>query len=77
MISWLRGYFVGPKFFLVGISRIEKFFSRVFRGFKIFSRRFFVGSKIFRVGITLVHISFLVASFMISYFQLLDALINT
>ena len=32
------GYFVGPNFFLVGISWVQSFFSWVFRWSKIFSR---------------------------------------
>ena len=55
--------FVGPKFFLVGISRVQnfflvgisrvpKFFSWVFYGSKTYCRRgYFIGSKCFLVGI--------------------------
>ena len=42
-----RGYFMGPKFFLVGIFWVQIFFLWVFRGFKNFSRGYFLGSKIF------------------------------
>ena len=56
--SYLRGYFVGSKFFLVGVSwvqhvflwvfcRSKYFFSQVFRGSKMFSRGYFVGPKFF------------------------------
>ena len=58
--SYLRGYFVGSKFFLVGVSWVQNvflwvfcgskyFFSQVFRGSKMFSRGYFVGPKIFFV----------------------------
>ena len=42
-IFFFRGYFVGPKFFLM-----------VFRGCKTFSRRYFIGPKFFFVGISSV-----------------------
>ena len=34
--TFSRGYFVSPKFFLVGISWVQNFFSWVFRGSKVF-----------------------------------------
>ena len=60
--SCLREYFVGLKyflvgiswsqsFFLVGISSVQRFFTWVFRDSKIFSRRYFVGPKFFLVGL--------------------------
>ena len=54
------GYFVGPKYFLVGISWVQNIFSGVFRVLwvfrvsKVFSRGYFVGPKFFRVGISWV-----------------------
>ena len=42
-----RGYFVGSKYFLVGISWVPNFFSRVFRGSKVLSRGHFVQPKFF------------------------------
>ena len=41
------GYFVSLKFFLVGISWVQNFFSWVFFGSKFFSCGYFVGSKFF------------------------------
>ena len=38
---------MGPKFFLLGISWVQKFFSWVFRGSEIFSRGYFVDPKFF------------------------------
>ena len=63
--SCLRGYFVGPKFFLLGNSWVPKFFLWVCVGSeffsrgcfvvsKFFSRRYFVGSKFFLLGISWV-----------------------
>ena len=43
--SYLCGYFVGLKFFLVNISQVQTFFSWVFRGSEIFSCGYFVGTK--------------------------------
>ena len=55
MTSWVQnfsyGYFMGLKYFLVGISWVSNFFSWVFRGSKIFSCGYFVGSKFCLVGI--------------------------
>ena len=45
-----RGYFVGLKFFLVGILWVPNFSSWVFHGSQIFSRRYFAGSKFSLVG---------------------------
>ena len=55
--SCIRGYFVDPKIFLVGISLVQSFFSWVFCGFQffflgssrdqIFSRGYFVGPQSF------------------------------
>ena len=45
-----RGYFVGPKFFLVGILWVRIFFVWVFRGFKIFFSLVFHGSRFFSRG---------------------------
>ena len=42
-----RGYFVGPKFFLLDVSWVQDFFSWVIRVSKIFSRRYFVGPNFF------------------------------
>ena len=57
----LYRYFVGPKLFLMGISWVQKFSSRVFSGSTFFSRGYFVvrnflswaflGCKFFCVGI--------------------------
>ena len=44
------GYFVGLKYFLVGISWVQYFFSWVLRGSKNFSRRYFVGQRFSLVG---------------------------
>ena len=49
-----RGYFVGPKYFPVGILWVSNFLSWVFRGSQFFSRGYFVGPKFFLVGISLV-----------------------
>ena len=49
--SCLRGYFVGPICFLVAISWVQKCFSVVVRGSKMFFRGYFVGPKIFLLGI--------------------------
>ena len=54
-ISWVyrgykrfsRGYFVGPKFFLVGISWVRTLLSWVFCGSNFFYRGYFHDSKIF------------------------------
>ena len=43
--SCLRGYFMSPKLFLVGISWVKSFFSWVFRESKVFSRGYFVGQN--------------------------------
>ena len=48
--SYLRGYFVGSKFFLVGVSWVL-FSCEYFVGPNIFSRRYFVGPKCFLVDI--------------------------
>lgn len=42
--------FGDPKCFLMGISRIRNFISKVFRGFKLFSRGFFARFKISFLG---------------------------
>ena len=60
-----RGYFVGPKFLLVGISWAQKTFSWVFRG----SQYFFVGPRFFLVGISWV-LNFL--SWVTSLFSVAD-----
>ena len=39
---------MGPKFFLMGISRVRTFFLVGIRGSKIFSRGYFVGPKFSR-----------------------------
>ena len=49
-----RRYFMGPKFFLVGVLSVPNFFSLVFRGPKIICRAYFVCSKFFLVGISWV-----------------------
>ena len=51
--SCLRA-FVGPKFFLLGISWFRNFFSWPFHGSRIFSRGPFVGPNFFLVGISWV-----------------------
>ena len=45
------GYFVVPKFFLVGIWWVRNIFSWVFCGSQIFSRGYFAGGRFFLVGI--------------------------
>ena len=45
--NFSRGYFVGPKFFLVGISGVNIFSRGYFRGSKIFSRGYFGAQKFF------------------------------
>ena len=50
--SCLWGYFVGPKFFLVGASWVPNFFSWFFRWSKVSSRGCFVGPKFFWSGIS-------------------------
>ena len=50
--SCLREYFVGLKYFLVGISWSQSFFSQVFRWSKDFSRGYFVIQRFFLVGIS-------------------------
>ena len=45
-----RGYFVGLKFFLVNISWVLNFFPWIFRGFKVFSWAL-VGPKFFLLGV--------------------------
>ena len=52
--SCFRGYFVGHKFFLVGISWVPIFFSWVFRSSQFFSRGYFVRPNFFLVGISWV-----------------------
>ena len=42
-----RGYFMGPKYILVGISWVSSIFLWVFRGSKLFFRRCFVCPKFF------------------------------
>ena len=39
-----------PKCFIVGISRVQDYFSWVFRGSKVFSRGYFMGLKFFSRG---------------------------
>ena len=39
---------MGPKYFLVGISCVQNFFSWVFRGSEIYSRGYLVGLKFSR-----------------------------
>ena len=46
-----RGYFMDPKFFLVGISTVQNIFLWVFLGSQIFSCGYFVGPRFFLVGI--------------------------
>ena len=52
--SWVqnfsRGYFVGPRFFIVGRLWVQEFFSWVFCGFKTFSGEYFVGPRFLLVG---------------------------
>ena len=48
--SSFRGYFLGPKFFLVGISWVQNIFSWAFHRFKTFSRGYLVGPKFSLVG---------------------------
>ena len=43
--TFSRGYFAGPRYFLVGISWVQSFPSWVYRGSKIFFRGYFVGPK--------------------------------
>ena len=50
--SCLCRYFVGPNYFLVGISWVQIIFSWVFRGSKMFPCRYFEGPKFFLVGIS-------------------------
>ena len=45
--NFSRGYFVGSKYFLVGISWVSHFFSCVFRGSQFFSRGYFVGPRFY------------------------------
>ena len=47
--SCLPGYFVSSKFFLVGISWVQNFFSWVFLESKFFSRGYFLGPNFFLV----------------------------
>ena len=69
LVSQCHLVFVGPKYFLVGISWVEIFFYGCFvgskfflvgtscvqfRGSKIFSRRCFVGPKVFLAGLSCV-----------------------
>ena len=68
VLSWVQnfspGYFVGPKYFLAGISWVQSFYSLVFRGYRffsclfrgseVFSHRYFLGLKLFLVGISWV-----------------------
>ena len=65
------GYFVGPNFFLVGISWVSSFLLWVFRGSQSFSSGYFVGPKFFLVGISLVQNFFSCGEF--RKFQLLAA----
>ena len=51
--SCLRGYFVGWKYFLVGISWVPNFFSWVFCMIQSFFRGYFLGPKFFTVGLKL------------------------
>ena len=46
-----QGYFMGPKFFLMGISQDQNFFSWVSSGSKAFSHGYFMGPKFFLVGV--------------------------
>ena len=43
---------MGPNCFPVGISWVQKFFSRVFRDSQFFSRGYFLGQRFFLVGIS-------------------------
>ena len=77
-----RGYFVGPKFFLVGILWVKifshgyfvgpKFFSQVFRA-ETFSRGCFMGPRCFLVGISWVHF-FFVPNFVIQRFSVVGCM---
>ena len=49
-----RGCFVGPKYFLLGISWVQNIFSWVFREFKSFPRGYFMDQKFFLVDISWV-----------------------
>ena len=42
-----RGYFVGPKYFLVSISWVSYFFSWVFRGSNFFSRGYIMDPRFY------------------------------
>ena len=64
-----RGYFVGPKFLLVGISWAQKTFSWVISWVPIFFRGYFVGPRFFLVGISWV-LNFL--SWVTSLFSVAD-----
>ena len=46
-VNFSRGYFDGQKFFLVAISWVPNFFSRVFRWSETFFRGSFVGPNLF------------------------------
>ena len=46
-VIFSRGYFVGLKFFLMGISWVPHFFSWIFGGSEIFCRAYFVGPNFF------------------------------
>ena len=50
-----RGHFMGPKFFLVGISWVTIFFSWVFCASKVFPRGQFVDQRFFLMDISLVN----------------------
>ena len=45
---FFRGYFMGLKFFLVGISLVPNLFSLVFHGSLIYSRGYFVSQMLSR-----------------------------
>ena len=71
-ISWIqsfsRGYFLGPKFFLVDISWVQIFFRRYFVGPKFFSW-VFVSPKFFLVSISRGQIFFSCAFFGLEIFS--------
>ena len=68
MLSCLRGYFVGPKIFLVGISRVQNFSRGHFMGSK-YLWRVFVGAAFLLLSISWVQFFFLVVDFVIQRFS--------
>ena len=59
---------MGPKFFLMGISWVGKFFTWVLRGSESFSRGYLVGPKFSLVGISCVQIFFVVGTLWVPNF---------